>query len=124
MIGRDPAVANAGSLYAKKSDIPSLTVQATKTASYTIAPSDKDSLIRFDATSGAISITLNTGSLDNIGDQVTVARWSSGANNVTVVAGTATVRSTPGLNLRAQYSAATIIKVASTEYLVSGDTTS
>lgn len=91
----------------------------TKSASYSIGPTDRDSLIYFDTTSSSLTVTVDTGSLVNIGDQVTVMRY--GVNSLTIVAGTATLRSTPGLVLRARYSAATIIKVTATEYLVSGD---
>lgn len=98
---------------------PVLTIQE-KTSSYTIQSSDKDSLIYVNSPLSA-SITVDSNSLANIGDQVTVVRYGTGTCNF--VAGTATLVSTPGLTLRAQYSAATLIKITSTNYLVSGDTT-
>lgn len=119
MLLQPPGSTGLWELFASKGSQPSLTIQE-KTSNYTIQPSDKDSLIYVNSSS-SVNITINTDSLANIGDQVTVVRYGTGT--CAFVAGTGTLRSTPGLTLRAQYSAATLIKITPTEYLVSGDTT-
>ena len=44
-----------------------------------------------------------------------------GAGQTTIAASGTTLRATPGLKLRAQYSAATVIHLGSEVYLVTGD---
>ena len=54
------------------------------------------------------------------GSQISIVQL--GAGQVTVVgAGGVTVNATPGLKLRAQYSAATLIKVGTDSWLLVGD---
>ena len=82
---------------------------------------DENKLISL--TSGsAITITLPSDATTNfqIGAQITYA-WS-GVGQPTFVAGSgATVNATPGLKLRAQYSMATALKMASNTWVVTGD---
>ena len=89
-----------------------------KTAAYTLLGSDAGYLIT--VTSGsAVDVTVN-GSLDLLpGQRIDLLRLGAGA--VTVVASGATVNGTPGLKLRAQYSAATLLCVATDTYVLLGD---
>jgi len=89
-----------------------------KTAAYTLLGSDAGYLIT--VTSGsAVDVTVN-GSLDLLpGQRIDLLRLGAGA--VTVVASGATVSGTPGLKLRAQYSAATLLCVATDTYVLLGD---
>ena len=55
-----------------------------------------------------------------VGSQVQVA--GLGAGEITMAAGSGvTLRSTPGLKLRAQYSSVTCIKIATDEWILVGD---
>ena len=73
--------------------------------------------------SSTITITVNNDSSTiPVGSQINIIRYGSGAVNV--ADGTATVNATPGQNLRARYSMATLIKVvdgATDEWLLVGD---
>jgi len=94
----------------------------TKTASYTVVATDCSKILR---TSGAgnINITVNTGSLANIGETVEVD--SAGTGTVTIVAGTGILRinSNDTAVLDGQYSRVAIQKITSTEYRVFGQLT-
>jgi len=97
----------------------------TKTANYTFASGDEGKLFPMDSTS-ARTFTINadgTGGLTFAnGTQFNV--WRQNTGSVTIVAGASvTIRSALGLVLRAQYSAATIVKVGSNLWFVTGDTT-
>jgi hypothetical protein len=71
-----------------------------------------------DASSG-VDITVN-GSLDlSVGQRIDLLQLGTG--QVTVVASIATVNGTPGLKLRARYSAASVVCVATDSYVVVGD---
>jgi hypothetical protein len=98
-----------------------LTINAQTGTTYTLVASDKNKLVTL---SNASSITLtvptnasvaySTGSIINI-QQI-------GAGQVTVAgAGGVTVTSTPGLKLRAQYSAASLIKTGTDSWTLIGD---
>ncbi len=67
---------------------------------------------------GAANLTINTGW--TAGDVVQITQY--GAGQVTLVAGTATLRSASGLKTRAQYSTLVLTFIATGEAIVSGDT--
>jgi hypothetical protein len=92
-------------------------------ASYTVVLSDASKLVEM---SNASAINLNIPTDANvdfpIGTQISVLQ--TGAGQVTIAAvtsGTTTVNATPGLKLRAQWSAATLIKRAANLWVVTGD---
>lgn len=89
----------------------------TKTGAYEIAASDAGKVIRMNATEN-FTVTSTTGF--SVGQRVDVIRIAAGACNVVQGSG-ATVVGTPGLKLRAQYSAASILCVATNTYYVIGD---
>jgi len=91
---------------------------STQTASYILLTSDAGKLITMNSSSG-LNLTVN-GSLDlTPGQRIDIIQLGTG--QVTVVASGATVNGTPGLKLRAQYSAATLICVTSDTYVLLGD---
>lgn len=73
--------------------------------------------------SSTITITVNNDSgTVPVGSQINIIRYGTGAVNI--ADGTAIVNATPGQNLRARYSMATLIKVvdgATDEWLLVGD---
>ena len=89
-----------------------------QTAAYTLLTADAGKLITVDSASN-LDVTVD-GSLDlAVGQRIDLLRLGTGA--VTVVASVATVNGTPGLKLRAQYSAATLLCVATDVYVLLGD---
>lgn len=89
----------------------------TVTGPYTIATADAGKVILMNATA---DFTVTGPTAFSTGQSVDVIRIGTGACAVTGPAGT-TVVGTPGLKLRAQYSAATILCVGSNTYYVIGD---
>jgi hypothetical protein len=87
------------------------------TNSYTLVSSDVGKLVSLNS-SGALALTLNTGTVIGTGARIDLLQF--GAGQVTV-GGTATIVATPTLKLRTQYSAATLICVASNSYVLVGD---
>jgi hypothetical protein len=93
---------------------PTLTINQ-QTASYTAALADASKLVEI-SNSSAVTFSIP------IGTQISVLQ--TGAGQVTIAAvtsGTTTVNATPGLKLRAQWSAATLIKRAANLWVVTGD---
>jgi len=101
--------------------IPSVSLNLTinaKTDNYTLISSDVNKLVTMTA-STTKTITIPNG-VFSAGEQINVAGLGTGL--VTIASdGTSVVNATPGLNLRAQYSAATIICTASNTFLIVGD---
>jgi len=92
-------------------------------ATYTVVLSDASKLVEM---SNASAINFNIPTDANvdfpIGTQISVLQ--TGVGQVTIAAvtsGTTTVNATPGLKLRAQWSAATLIKRAANLWVVTGD---
>ena len=89
-----------------------------KTAAYTLLTADAGKLVTVDASSG-VDITVD-GSLDlSVGQRTDLLQLGTG--QVTVVASSATVNGTPGLKLRARYSAASVVCIDTDTYVVVGD---
>jgi hypothetical protein len=95
--------------------------QNTQVASYTLVLTDDGDLINMNVGSANnLTIPLNSSVAFPVGTQITV--FQLGAGQTTIVAtGGVTVYSTPGLKLRAQYSIATLMKVATDTWIVAGD---
>ena len=93
----------------------------TRTASYEIALSDVGKIVEMNVASGNnITIPPNSTAAIPVGSQVTVLQIGSG--QTTIVAGSGvTANGTPGLKLRAQWSAATLVKRATDTWVVLGD---
>jgi hypothetical protein len=89
-----------------------------KTAAYTLLTADAGKLVTVSSSSN-LDVTVN-GSLDlSVGQRIDLLRLGTG--EVTVVADNATVNGTPGLKLRARYSAATLLCVGADDYVLLGD---
>ena len=90
-----------------------------KTASYGFVTADVGKLISF--TSGSALNGTVDGSLNlNTGERIDVIQL--GAGQVTFVAASGgTIYGTPGLKLRAQYSAASVVCTAADTYVIVGD---
>jgi hypothetical protein len=104
-------------LMADGSVTPVFSVNATaKTAAYTLTSSDYGSLVQMN---GAFAFSVTTGlSAAPVGTQIHLLALTTGAS----VAGTGvTLNGTPGLKLRAAYSSATLICLASNNWVLIGD---
>lgn len=96
-------------------------INAQTGTSYTLALADAGKLVTL-SNAGAITLTIppNSSVAFAVGRAVDIAQM--GAGGVTVAPGSGvTLRATPGLKCRAQYSGATAIKIATDEWLIVGD---
>lgn len=112
---------SSATLGMKWAAVPTVSLNLTlnaKTADYTLLASDVNKLVTM-TSSSATTITIPNG-VFSAGNQINVAGLGTGL--VTIASdGTTVVNATPGLKLRAQYSAATIICTATNTFLVVGD---
>jgi len=93
----------------------------TRTASYELVLSDVGKVVEMNvASSNNLTVPPNSTAAVPIGSQITILQIGSG--QTTIVAGSGvTVNGTPGLKLRAQWSAATLVKRATDSWVVLGD---
>jgi hypothetical protein len=101
---------------------PVLTINQ-QTASYTAALTDAGKLVEI-SSSSATTFSIPTDASVNfpVGTQISILQTGTGQVTVAAVtSGTTTVNATPGLKLRAQWSAATLIKRAANLWVVTGD---
>jgi len=97
----------------------------SRVANYTLVLADDGIIIETNSTS-AVIITVPLDSTTNfpIGSKITIIRANSGAASVAGATGAVTINATPGLVLRAQWSAATLLKRAANSWLLMGDLSS
>jgi signal recognition particle receptor subunit beta len=91
---------------------------------YTLISSDASKLIMASnsSTAATITIPLNVTAAISTGKQITIVQ--SGSGQITIIgASGVTLNSTPGNKLRAQWSAATLIKTSENTWLLTGDLT-
>lgn len=102
---------------------PNLTTNAQTGTSYTLALSDASKIVEVsNASSITLSVPLNSSVAFSVGTQIQILQ--TGAGQITVAgASGVTINSNPGLKLRAQWSAATLIKRASDTWVLVGDVT-
>ena len=93
----------------------SVTVNA-KTGDFTLTNAENGEVVTMDKAT-ANTLTIGTGRPAGF----TAVIVQLGAGQTTIAASGTTLRATPGLKLRAQYSAATVIHLGSEVYLVTGD---
>jgi hypothetical protein len=95
-----------------------------RTTNYTLAIADDGIIVETNSASNII-ITVPLDSTTNfpIGTRITILRANTGAASVAGAVGV-TVNATPGLNLRAQWSAATLLKRAANTWVLMGDLSS
>lgn len=105
-----------------KEGVPSRTTIHQKTDNYTLSSLDeRDDLIEVNSAS-AKTITIPTDATLNFPVGTSIDILQTGAGQVTIAgAGGVTVNATPGLNLRAQWSSATLFKRAADTWVVFGD---
>jgi hypothetical protein len=94
-----------------------------KSASYTLALTDKNKFIKMSVTSTANTVTVptNTSVAFPIGSQIHIIQYGSGKTQVIPVSGTVILYATPGTYLRAQYSSATLLKCDTNIWMLMGD---
>ena len=94
-----------------------------KSTSYTLALTDKNKFIKMSVTSTANTVTVPTNAsvAFPIGSQIHIIQYGSGKTQVIPVSGTVTLYATPGAYLRAQYSAATLLKCDTNIWMLMGD---
>lgn len=93
-----------------------------QTASYTLLLSDADKLVEMNVGSANnLTIPLNSSVAFSTGTQILLAQYGAGQTTIVATSGV-TIRSNGGkLKLNAQYSGATLIKIASDEWYLFGD---
>jgi hypothetical protein len=121
---RDPQLANLPSRVSSiNSTITSLVTQPIVSitgASYTPTSADRNDLVLINTSSGTVTITINSSLGLSAGQRIDFA-WIGAATSVTFSASSVTLNGTPGLKLRARYSAATLVCTATDTYLLVGD---
>lgn len=98
-----------------------LTLNDQTGTAYTLALGDNGKLVTLDnAATGTVTIPDNSSVAFPTGAQVNMVQKGTGAFSVTGASGV-TVNATPGLNFRAQWSAATAVKIATDTWILLGD---
>ena len=99
-----------------------LIVTNRQTASYTLVLGDADKLVEINnASANNLTIPLNSSVAFATGTQILLAQYGAGQTTVVATSGV-TIRSSGGkLKLNAQYSGATLIKIATDEWYLFGD---
>jgi hypothetical protein len=94
---------------------------SAQTASYTLVLTDNSDIVEIsNASANNLTVPLNSSVPFPIGSQINILQ--TGAGQTTIVAtGGVTINSTPGLKLRAQWSAATLIKRGTDTWVAVGD---
>jgi hypothetical protein len=91
---------------------------------YTLALTDDGIIVEANSTSAIVlTVPLNSTVAFPTGTKITIIRTNTGAVSVAGASGV-TINSTPGLNLRAQWSAATLLKRGTNSWLLMGDLSS
>lgn len=94
---------------------------ATAGSVYTLGTADSGKLLMCAGTaSGTVQIPINSSQAFAVGQKVDLVQMGTGTVTVVGTAGV-TLRSTPSAILRTQYSAASIIKIGTDEWLLMGD---
>lgn len=82
--------------------------------------SDVGALLTIETSSGNVTITIDSNLNLSAGQRIDFI-WLGSASSVTFLASSVTLNGTPGLKLRARYSAATLVCLASNTYVLVGD---
>jgi hypothetical protein len=96
-----------------------LTINTQSGTTYTLVAADSDSKMVQLTSSSSVTITVPPATF-TAGQQINLSRYGSGSVAVQGGSGV-TVNATPSLNLRAQYSAATLVCIDSTNFVLYGD---
>lgn len=88
---------------------------------FQVVTSDKGKLIQIDKSSTSTTITIPDVSFSlSAGERIDFL-WTGTTTGVTFVASGVTINATPGLKLRARYSAATLVCLSADNYVLIGD---
>jgi len=99
-----------------------LAINAQTGTTYTTVLADNGKLITLDNVSPiTLTIPKNSAVAYAVGAQINLVQKNTGQVTVAPVDGDVTVNGTPGLNTRAQYSAATCIKIDTDSWILLGD---
>jgi hypothetical protein len=102
---------------------PSTILINAQTASYTLVAADKDKLVEMSVGSANnLTVPLNSSVAYPIGTRINVVQTGSGQTTIAPTGGV-TINGTPGLKLRAQWSAVTLVKRAENTWVAFGDLT-
>jgi uncharacterized protein (AIM24 family) len=113
------AAADLNDTFGAKSSI-ALTLNS-QTASYTLVLADQGKSVEVAvASANTLTVPPNSSVAFPTGTTILVVRTGAGQTTLTAGAGV-TINSTPGLKLRAQWSAATLVKRAENTWLAFGD---
>ncbi len=94
-----------------------------RVASYTLVLTDQSKIVEIsNGSANTLTIPTNASVPFPIGTYILFIQTGAGQTTITPADGTVIVNSTPGLKLRTQWSAATIIKRATNTWVVTGDT--
>jgi len=119
--GTERAVLDSSALDVTGNVIYNLGLNSQTGTTYTFAATDRGKLVTMNNGSAqTVTVPPNSSVAIAVGSQVQVA--GLGAGEITMAAGSGvTLRYTPGLKLRAQYSSVTCIKIATDEWILVGD---
>lgn len=93
-----------------------------KSASYPLVLTDKNKFIKMSVgTANTVTVPTNASVAFPIGSQIHIIQYGIGKTQVIPVSGTVTLYATPGAYLRAQYSAATLLKCDTNIWMLIGD---
>jgi hypothetical protein len=102
---------------------PSTTLINPQSASYTLVLADKDKMVEMgNASANNLTVPLNSSVAYPIGTKITVVQTLAGQTTIAPTGGV-TINGTPGLKLRAQWSAVTLVKRAENTWVAFGDLT-
>lgn len=124
----DVKIQGSGLVTITRTDADTITVDANldlefnqQSDSYTIVLSDKGKMVEVSSASeNNLTIPLDSTTNFPIGSQINIMQTGSGQTTIVATSGV-TLAGTPGLKLRAQWSAATLIKRAADSWVVVGD---
>ena len=97
-------------------------VMAAKVANYQLVLADANGVLVEMNMAGANTLTIPNDATVAFPIGTVINLLEYGAGQTTIIAtGPAVIRATPGVKLRAQYSTATLVKLAANEWLLTGD---
>jgi len=92
------------------------------TGSYVIYSSDDGKVVTMNnASSNIIYIDTNSSTPVSVGTQITIIQVGAGQTSIEPISGAVTIRTTTTRKLRSQYSVATLLKIATDEWILFGD---
>ncbi len=102
---------------------PTISINAQTGTTYTLVLTDASKLITMTNTSGiTLTIPLNSSIAFDIGTQILITQLGTGNVTVAVTSGVTLRSAASDVNLNQQYSVASLIKIASDTWLLTGDT--